>query len=92
MSRYTPGDAKADLVPLQRKLERLGEEARSTHDTLVTRAKEIGHPDLVAPYRAAADAERIAALEADLHRERGRADDAARRLQQEGSYQWPPEL
>ena len=36
----------AELAPTFRKLERIGEEARGLGDKLVTRAKELGHPDL----------------------------------------------
>jgi len=46
MMKHTEGDAKAELAPMFKKLERLGEDVRSTRDTIVTRAKELGHPEL----------------------------------------------
>ena len=55
---WTKGDARAELAPLFGKLERLGEEARSTSDKLATRAKELGYPELVSPQAAPPEPER----------------------------------
>lgn len=84
MKKYTEGDAMAELEPLTHKLERLGEESRSTYDTLKVRSRELGHPHLIArvtDYKAALELERKAREEdrEDFERQLRAAETSAKR-------------